>query len=170
MSEKWKPITGFEGYYEVSNQGRVRSVPRTTIRSNGIPMTVRGRVISQHPGNSFGHLKVVLQRNGKWTSHWVHRLVALEWCERAPGFDHVLHGPLGETENAASNLRWGTPVQNAADRKEFGAPYPGPRERCVAGHLMTEENTYRPPKRPNDRHCRECQRQRVRDYRKRQAS
>lgn len=170
MSEEWKPIAGFEGYYEVSDQGRVRSVPRVTIRSNGVPLTVKGRVIAQHPAPPYGYQKVVLQRDGVWTTFSVHRLVALHWCDRQPGQDDVLHGPAGSQVNAAWNLRWGTPVDNAADRREFGAPYPPPREMCGAGlHPMTEENTYRPPKRPNDRHCKACQRDRVRDYRKRRA-
>ena len=167
MSEEWKPVVGFEGYYEVSNQGRVRSVPRVTIRSNGVPMTVRGRVLMTTPDGQYGYQKVSLQREGVWTTHAVHRLVALHWCERGSGQDDVLHGPGGSQDNRAVNLRWGTPIDNATDRREFGAPYPPPREMCGAGHAMTEENTYRPPKRPNDRHCKECQRQRVRDYRDR---
>lgn len=167
MSEEWRTVTGFEGYYEVSNKGRVRSVPRVTIRSNGVPLTVSGRVLKCTPGNEYGHLKVSLQRDGAWTHAWVHRLVALEWCERQPGQDYVLHGPEGHTVNHVGNIRWGTQRDNAADRKEFGVPYPAPRDRCSAGHLMTEENTYRPPKRPNDRNCKECQRRRVRDARAR---
>lgn len=166
MSERWKPITGYEGLYEVSNKGNIRSVARVTIRSNGVPLTVRGKVIAQNPGNDMGHLKVVLQRDGVWRTFWVHRLVALEWCPRGPGLDYVLHGPEGETVNCADNLRGGTALDNAKDRAEFGAPYPPRQEMCGAGlHEMTEENIYRPPKRPNDRHCKACQRQRVRDYR-----
>ncbi|AXH43888.1 HNH endonuclease [Mycobacterium phage Buckeye] len=170
MSENWRPVTEFEGYYEVSNQGRVRSVPRVTVRSNGVPLTVRGRIIVQRPGNKHGHLKVSLQRDGIWSTRWVHRLVALEWCERAPGQDYVLHGPEGATVNKATNLRWGTAAENSADRKAFGAPYPPPREMCEAGHAMTPDNIYRPPKRPNDRHCKACQRDRVRAYRERKRS
>lgn len=168
MSEQWRPVTGFEGYYEVSNQGRVRSVDRVTIRSNGVPMTVRGRVLVTRPDGQYGYQKVVLQRDGVWTTCFVHRLVALHWCERGPGQDYVLHGPGGSQDNSAANLRWGTPIDNAADRKAFGAPYPPPREMCGAGlHAMTPDNVYRPPRRPDDRHCKACQRQRVRDYRER---
>lgn len=165
MSENWKSITGFEGLYEVSDAGRIRSVPRVAMRSNGVSMTVRGTILAQQTGNDHGHLKVVLIRNGRWSSHWVHRLVALEWCDRAQGQDHVLHGPAGETVNTADNLRWGTPADNAADRKAFGKPYPPRRTHCTRGHALTPENVYVPPKRPNDRNCKECQRQRVRDYR-----
>lgn len=165
MSEKWKPVTGYVGYYEVSNQGRVASV------ASGLPYRTRRVILTQTPRNQYGHLAVNLSRHGKVTSHYVHRLVALEWCPRGPGLDYVLHGPEGETVNTAENLRWGTPLQNAADRAEFGAPYPPQREMCGAGlHEMTEENTYRPPKRPNDRHCKACQRKRVRDYRERKSA
>ena len=158
-------MSEFAGLYEVSNRGRIRSTPRVITRSNGVPMTVRGTVLAQHPGGKHGHLKVTLIKNGVQATPWVHRVVAVEWCERQPGQDYVLHGPAGPTINDIGNLRWGTAIENSADRKEFGVPYPGPRETCAAGHEMTEDNVYRPPKRPNDRHCKACQRKRVRDFR-----
>lgn len=169
MSEEWKPVTGYEGLYEVSNQGRVRSLPKKVRRPHTRPYTTKLYVLKGRVGNKHGHIHVILtDHNGKARNHWVHRLVALEWCDRLPGQDYVLHGPEGPAVNRADHLRWGTHAENDADKDVHRTrPIYMPPERCSAGHLMTEENTYRPPKRPTNRLCRECQRKYNRDARAR---
>ena len=166
--EKWRPVTGYEGLYEVSDQGQVRSLDRVILRSNGVPMKVKGRVLQLKPGNKHDHLKVTLVNGSEQREVvWVHRLVALEWCERLPGQDVVLHGKEGPTVNRADHLRWGTYADNYADMAVHDTlPVYVPPDKCLAGHPMTPENVYVPPKRPNERRCRECQRIRERRFRR----
>lgn len=170
MSVIWRPITGYEGLYEVSNQGEIRSLPKTLNRHKTRPYATKMRLMTLRVGNKHGHLRVDLTGPGGVTSHWVHRLVALEFCHREPGQDYVLHGPNGPADNRASELRWGTAADNYADMAVHGTiPEYVPPTHCHAGHAMTPENVYVWSKRPTQRQCRECQRERQRrsDRRKR---
>lgn len=75
--ERWLPIPCWEGYYEVSNHGRVRSLPRTIIRRNGLRYTVRGRVLRPVPHRrGRWPLAVTLAINGTAKQYLIHRLVA----------------------------------------------------------------------------------------------
>lgn len=164
----WKPVPGHEGLYDISNLGEVVSLPRV-VRRGSRPYTTKRHTMTQTLGNDHGHLKVCLTGpDGKARHYWVHRLVALVFCERGEGQDYVLHGPNGPSDNRASELRWGTALDNAADAKAHGtAPVYVPPTHCSAGHTMTEENTYIPPNRGNERVCRECSRSRSREWRRR---
>ena len=98
MKEIWKPVPGYEGYYEVSNLGRVKS-----LRSN------RLRVLSP---NSRKYLGLQLYKDGKANSVHVHRLVAEVFCERLEGKDVVDHINSNKNDNRAENLRWVTQKEN----------------------------------------------------------
>jgi NUMOD4 motif len=86
MTEQWLPVVGFEGLFEVSNLGRIRSVPRVLVRRNGMLYTVRGRVLRTFPAGAGGRLrKVTLSsggRAGQRSSRLVHRLAAEAWGEQ----------------------------------------------------------------------------------------
>ena len=76
-TEHWRPVAGWQGYYEVSNLGRVRSLPRTLIRRNGTRYRVRGRVLKPVPHRrGRWPLAVTLAANGTTRQYLVHRLVA----------------------------------------------------------------------------------------------
>ena len=92
--EQWLPVVGYEGIYEVSDHGRVRSVLRSKICSNGVTRTVRGRLLSPTPRKNGGHLQVQLYtdwidpaeyvdetHDGWHVSNGAHRY----FVERAPG-------------------------------------------------------------------------------------
>ena len=112
----WKPIPGFEGYYEVSDVGAVRSVDR--VLSSGRPR--RGKVLSLK-ASKHGHRCVRLCRDGVQTWHWVHRLVLLTFKGPPPhlGMEGA-HNNGVPGDNRLGNLRWDTPKGNAADRKIHG--------------------------------------------------
>ncbi|MBF6584402.1 hypothetical protein IU414_06465 [Nocardia farcinica] len=63
-SERWVPIIGYEGRYEVSNRGDIRSCDRIVLRSDGKQQSVRGRVLSKRICHS-GHLTVSLWRDNQ---------------------------------------------------------------------------------------------------------
>lgn len=114
--ETWLPVPGFEGLYEISDQGRVYAHPYSfTVR--GKQYTVPGRMMKQRAGNPYGHRVVSI--GGK--ARYVHRLVLEAFAGPCPPGMEALHGPGGRTDNRwPENLRWGTHAENAADMVRDG--------------------------------------------------
>lgn len=132
MDEQWKDIPGFEGRYQVSDLGRVRSLDRQVWmparhRANGkiYPEGFRfqaGRVLS--PGvNAGGYLRVVVEG----TQPSVHVLVLTVFeCARPEGMC-AAHNDGNPANNALSNLRWTTPSDNNLDKHDHGTMLCGER-------------------------------------------
>ena len=104
--ENWKDIPGYEGRYQVSDQGRVKSFCRTV---EGVLLRP-GRM----PG---GHLSVAL---GKGNSQCVHKLVLLAFVGAAPEKYECLHSNGIPSDNRLENLRWGTRSENIKDAVRHG--------------------------------------------------
>lgn len=122
MQEVWKPIPGYEGRYEVSNQGRVRSNKKILALCNV----------------SSGYKAVSL---GKNNSKLIHRLVAAAFLGAAPLDKRlVLHGNGDRFDNRLSNLRYGSHKDNSADAKLHGTQAKG--ERQHAAKLTAEQVLY----------------------------
>lgn len=126
MLEKWAQIEGYEGFYEVSDHGNVRSVERTVERPKGgkIEQLNRKSIPLKQRTNPTGYMEVILQREGSRCSFRVHRLVAIAFCcgER---LEQVNHLNSVRHDNRAENLEWCTGVQNVAhaiqnDLKNWG--------------------------------------------------
>lgn len=101
MSEEiWKDIPGYEGLYQVSNLGRVKS---THFKS--------AKIMKQHVVRG-GYLVVTLRKNKKQSGKYVHRLVAELFVEKRIGAWIVNHKDGDKTNNNSSNLEWGTFQQN----------------------------------------------------------
>lgn len=124
MIELWKAIPGNRDY-EVSNQGRVRSIDRTTIDSSGRVARLRGRILKQQISTP-GYPTVTLRLNKKATSpREVHSLVMLAFVGPVPKGQLVRHRDGTRTNCTLSNLRYGTPAQNMQDAIEHGTTTPG---------------------------------------------
>lgn len=116
--EEWKPVVGFEGLYEVSNMGRVRSLGREVDNGRGCYFK-KGRILKQRI-NKNGRLQVSLFKNGKVYTKHTHCLVALSFIgERPNGFD-VCHIDGDCTNNKLSNIRYDTVSQNMIDIYRHG--------------------------------------------------
>lgn len=74
--EYWSDIPNYEGYYQVSNHGNVRSLNRSVVQQNGRKQFIKGKTIKPHLTNK-GYFKVHLWRDGKKISRSIHRLVAM---------------------------------------------------------------------------------------------
>lgn len=116
--ELWKPIAGYEGLYEVSDCGCIRSLPRTVSFGNQ-KRTTPYMIISPYIRPA-GYATVKLGKNGKKRNHYVHRLVALAFIGDCPKNHEVCHRDGSKTNNVVSNLYWGTRKDNIADNLRLG--------------------------------------------------
>ncbi|WP_399552352.1 NUMOD4 motif-containing HNH endonuclease [uncultured Microbacterium sp.] len=152
-SSIWKPVVGYEGAYEVSDTGQVRSLDRLVTYSDGRIVKYKGRVIRQKFGHNY--MRVGLSLAGRTDSWCVHRLVADAFHEPKPNPQAVVRHLNGDhLNNRAENLRWGTAAENSADMVAHGRSRAS-QTHCHRGHEFTPENTreYR-----GRRVCRSCQR------------
>lgn len=113
INETWKPIAGFEGRYEVSDLGRVRSLDRVGER-NGRPARFKGRVLKPGlDGDGYQHVSL-----GAGNIRKIHRLVAQAFKPNPDNLPEVDHEDTDKLNCGAANLRWCTTQQNAAYRHE----------------------------------------------------
>lgn len=152
----WRPVVGFEGYYEVSDYGQVRSVDRTVQYSDGRVRRYPAQELSATPhGNHCGHLSVSLSRNGRSRGYLVHQLVLRAFVGPPPAGMESLHDNDMPTDNRLLNLSYGTRSDNTRDQVRNGRHNQASKNKCVNGHEFTAENTYRRPS--GGRRCRTCQ-------------
>lgn len=110
--EIWKDIPGYEGYYQVSNYGNVKSVARKIISSNNRTVSIKERYLKPHI-NPSGHKQAVLFKNGKDNRLYIHRLVATIFVENPNNLPFVNHKDQNPNNNVYTNLEWCTPGYNA---------------------------------------------------------
>lgn len=107
MNEIWKDISGYEGLYQVSNQGRVRSLDRTVAGKNGSRCFRKGKILIG-VANRKDYLQVSLRKDGVLKTHKIHRLVAETFIPNLEGKPTVDHINRDKTDNCVDNLRWAT--------------------------------------------------------------
>lgn len=123
--EVWKPVVGFEGLYEVSNMGRVKSLARI-VRAGSRSQPVRERILAT-PCVDPGYKMVNLHRRGHKAKRWVHSLVLEAFHGCRPTGCACRHMNGDPTDNRAANLRWGSYAENSADQKRHGTAIRGER-------------------------------------------
>lgn len=137
MEEIWKSVKGYEGWYEVSSYGRVRSVDRVIIHSDGRKRLFKGRIMKLAK-NTGGYLFCDLRKNSKHKTLKVHRLVAEAFLPNPDNLPVINHKDENKTNNRVflnkddsvdldkSNLEWctcqynltyGTRIQRGAEKK-----------------------------------------------------
>lgn len=122
--ETWKPIPSYEGYYEASTMGRVRSVDRIVPRKNQSPQRIRGRVL--RPGARLdGYCNISLCRDGKPINKLVHAVIAETYHGARPEGMEVAHLNGNKSDNRPDNLMWKTHVDNEADKLTHGTTLHG---------------------------------------------
>lgn len=100
--ERWLPVVGYEGLYEVSNLGRVKSLKRPRVHEHMVAQEINYR----------GYCRVNLWKNNRSTKHSVHRLVAQAFVANPHGKPQVNHIDEVKTNNRADNLEWCTQLEN----------------------------------------------------------
>ena len=112
MAEIWKAVTGYEGLYEVSSLGNVRSLDRV-IRSKHNGTTLRkGRILTPFYEEKKGYYQVALSKDGKEKKQRIHRLVAVAFLDNPFNYTDINHKDEIKTNNKVDNLEWCTREYN----------------------------------------------------------
>ncbi|MFJ4107914.1 NUMOD4 motif-containing HNH endonuclease [Oerskovia enterophila] len=150
LEEVWLPAVGYEGLYEVSNHGRVRSLDR--IDANG--RRRKGRILLPVKNLKGGRLRVDLYRGGQKRMLLIHRLVLMTFVGPAPDGMEACHNDGNHTNNAPNNLRWDTSSANKLDSVRHGTHANAIKTHCPRSHPYDSVNTYIDSK--GKRRCRAC--------------
>jgi len=156
----WRPVPGYEGRYEVSDQGDVRSLRRPG---------VRGGVLSSWDVR--GYRFIWLCANGDKKAIGIHRLVLRAHVGPETPGDQARHLNGVRHDNRLSNLAWGTASQNQRDTMTYDGWSVRRRTHCKYGHEFTEANTqwrtaYNGQRHRKCRTCRLAEKQRYRERRR----
>ena len=111
MQEIWKDIEGYEGYYQVSNKGNIRSLDRIIQKSDGVLMLLKGRMMTKR-NSTDGYWLAKLSKNDRSKSIGIHILVARHFIPNPLGLPEVNHKDLNRKNNEATNLEWCTHLDN----------------------------------------------------------
>lgn len=135
-AERWLPVVGFEGLYEVSDLGRVRSLPRYIEQMGrwGKPMSrwMKGGILALGP-HTGGYNAVHLYKDGRQRATVLHIVVAEAFLGPRPAGMEVLHNDGDKKNCAVGNLRYGTKLENEADKELHGTRLRG--EKHVSAKL-----------------------------------
>lgn len=113
MKEIYKDIEGYEGLYQVSNLGNVKSVSRYVLCRDGQHKPVYEKIIS--PGNNgAGYLFVYLWKDNKSKRYYIHQLVAKTFIENSNNYNKINHKDFNKKNNTIYNLEWCDDNQNMA--------------------------------------------------------
>ena len=102
MIEIWKDIQNYEGLYQISNQGSIRSL----LRSGKCKRYLKPYITSD------GYARVILSKNGKLKSHKIHRLVAETFIPNPDNLPQINHKDEHKLNNCVDNLEWCTAKYN----------------------------------------------------------
>jgi hypothetical protein len=127
VCEVWKGIPGYEGQYQVSNTGFVRSLPRTFVNTRGERRSLQGKVLDYRKARH-GYAMASLYRQMKFKNFKVHRLVAAAFLENPLDKPEVNHKNLDKTDNRVENLEWVSPKENIQHAIRNGRP-PGRKKK-----------------------------------------
>lgn len=129
----WRDVPGYEGYYQVSNTGIVRSLDRTVLTKNGEERFYKGRFFEGSDVN--GYKQIIFSKNGKQNSFFIHQLVAMAFLDHEPnGYTLVVDHINGDrANNNMDNLRIVTNRENSSicfkkNRDSFTSEYVGVRQ------------------------------------------
>lgn len=153
--ERWRPVAGYEGLYEVSDQGRVRGVERELISANGQVRRWRARILA-HDFDRHGYPRIGLHVGGRTKRFLVHHLVLHAFVGSKPDGMEVRHLNDVRSDNRLANLVYGTRSQNMFDAIRNGSHNRASRDRCCRGHLFDSETTRIRVNKKNGRTFRYC--------------
>lgn len=133
MKEIWKPVKGYEGFYEVSNTGKVKALQRAVKAHNGWDRTFNERLLTLHSSkltkrhpNPMYHVE--LWKDNKRAVKMIHRLVAEHFIPNPDGKPQVNHIDGNRANNTVENLEWCTNSENMHHAYKTGLATPKGRK------------------------------------------
>lgn len=111
MKEEWRAVPGYEGLYELSNMGRVRSLDRI-VRASGVSKRRAFGCVLNPYTNKLRYQYVALSKDGKSKTLSVHRLVANVFVPNPNNYSIINHKDENPSNNRADNLEWCTQMYN----------------------------------------------------------
>ena len=122
MKEIWKPLKGYEGYYEISNLGKVKSIKRYKKNKSKLQI-VEEKILSLYTNPKNGYVYVYLCKDGKYKNVRLHRLVAENFIDNKNNYPQINHIDGNKTNNVVSNLEWCTASYNIKDLHKRNGTY-----------------------------------------------
>ena len=109
--EVWKDIPGYEGLYQASNLGRIKSLPKRKGKGAGY---IKGEEVLTASVEAYGYARVVLRKEGIRKKYQVHRLVAEAFIPNPERKQQVNHKNCNKADNRVENLEWCNSSENMA--------------------------------------------------------
>ena len=122
--EIWKDVVGYEGLYEVSNEGRVKSKQRIVTTSVGTKRKIEECILKPLNSKVKRYYHVSLYKNGKQKLHSVHRIVSIAFIDNPGSKKEVNHIDGDVSNNKVNNLEWVTRSENALHAYKTGLQKP----------------------------------------------
>lgn len=160
-TERWLPVPSYEGCYEVSDHGRVRSLRRTVPAKNGKTQVVPGGVLKQSKLGNTPYMKVALGKGRQQVTRSVHSLVLEAFVGPRPDGMEACHGFGGPQDNRLTNLRWDTLSENNYDMVRMGRHWGVNKSACPLGHALRVPNLTKQSLSKGHRSCLACSRARA---------
>jgi len=120
-TEIWKPIKGYEGRYEISNFGRVKSLDSRHKKYHG-------KIMKPWENSNKKYLYITLRKNNEKKTYAIHTLVLNTFIGENPGGKQCAHYDGNPENNHVENLRWATAKENIDDRKRHGRTAKGEKQ------------------------------------------
>lgn len=157
--EEWRPIPGWEGYYEASSLGRIRSVERIVRSVAGVSWRQPGKVLkrSRHRDGD-GRGIVRLCREGRTEAHRIAPLILTTFVSPRPKGLNACHCDGNPANDRLDNLRWDTQSNNLRDAVRHGTNRRARRTHCPRDHVLAEPNLVPSEATRGHRKCLACDR------------
>ena len=136
--EIWKDITGYDGAYQVSNLGRVRSRDRIIKREYHNNCIRKGKILKPQIDKD-GYLRINIYKNKKIKMGLIHRFVAQEFIPNPDNLPQVNHKNLNKQDNRIENLEWISLKDNIKHAANFGLYHHPERKRDKLGRFIKKE-------------------------------
>lgn len=139
-NEIWKDVLGYEGLYQVSNTGKVKSLPKSWVSGNGVLKSHSGKILNT--SISRGYYRVPLNKDGVKKLFTVHRLVAMAFTLNAENLETVNHKDGNKLNNNVDNLEWMSSGDNTRHAHLNGLTKQGGKHQWAKIVLDTETGIY----------------------------
>lgn len=132
--EIWRDVKDFEGFYQVSNFGRIKSLDRIIQQHHrnqrNVEHIYKGKILKGNI-NKNGYITVDLHKKGKIKTFLLHRLIAETFIPKVKGKNIINHKDNNPTNNQVNNLEWCTQSENIKYAYEFGNKKPPHQKRII---------------------------------------